>query len=94
MNYETIADEVALLLGKGETFRGAVGQILRRYRIKENWSFHLSEIGKRLGARKKRKQKFPRMSREDILADISKRMVLEDAAGVAGERHDKFIPDL
>lgn len=94
MNYDKIASEVAVLLGKGEDFRSAAGQVLRRHNIKEDWSSHMVEIGKCLGARKKRKQKFPRVSREDILADISKRMVLEDTVTVAGERHDKFILDL
>ncbi|MCR4330387.1 MAG: hypothetical protein NUV49_00685 [Patescibacteria group bacterium] len=94
MNYDHIASEVAVRLKKGEDFRSAAGEVLRRHHIKEDWSSHMAEIGKRLGARKKRKQKFPRMSREDILADLSHQRVLEDTAIVAGERHDKFILDL
>ncbi len=94
MNYHELASEVTKLLGKKETFRNAAGQVLRRHNITENWALHMSEIGKLLGSRKKRKQKFPRMSREDILADISKRMVLEDTATVAAERHDKSVLDL
>ena len=79
MEYSELANEVAILLSKGESFRAAAGQVLRQYGIGENWSLHMSEIGKLLGRRKKRKQKAKPISREDALTEAYQQLALEDA---------------